>query len=532
MLSKTTNRNCVQRLIIKRGSFLRFLGAMAVAAFQWPVFAIAEPINPHNPPQGRFSDEWMEVYLGSNKVGYAHSVTSRDKDVIKTEMSFQMHVERASQKIKLAIQKSTVETLEGTPLEFGSEMDMSIMKTKSKGVVRDGKVTITNTQFGMDTSQTYPFPAGAVMSWGMLRESLIRGFKPGTEYTIEIFEPDLQLNAATKVYAKVENLEKFEYRGKQREGWRVINKLETGNGAMEMLSWIDKDGNQIKSTMPMPGLGDFVMYSCDEAVALAEFAPPEFFMNTVIPVKQSLERGTIKQITYVLKSKNADSPLADFPNTGMQKSERLPDGSIKLVATRQKHEGNKPPAKKTEPAPDMAEFLSSNLMMNVDDPKLIELTKQAKGDATEPFEIGDRLRKFVTEYVSTKSLDVGFATASEVARTREGDCSEHGVLLATLGRICGLPSRVVVGLAYVPIFGGQDDIYGYHMWAQFYINGEWYDFDAALRETDVSPARIAFATSSLKDAGLADLSLPLMGKIGAIDMQILEVDGKPSKESK
>jgi hypothetical protein len=87
-----------------------------------------------------------------------------------------------------------------------------------------------------------------------------------------------------------------------------------------------------------------------------------------------------------------------------------------------------------------------------------------------------------------------------------------------------LPSRVVVGLAYVSAFGRQDDIFGYHMWTQFHIDGRWLDVDAALRESDCSPTRIAFATSSLRSTGLADLSLPILSKIGSIDIEIVEVE--------
>ena len=142
----------------------------------------------------------------------------------------------------------------------------------------------------------------------------------------------------------------------------------------------------------------------------------------------------------------------------------------------------------------------------------------------EPFALADRLRRFVTDYVADKNLNIGFGTASEVCRTKEGDCSEHGVLLAALGRLSGLPSRVAVGVAYLPVFGGREHIFGYHMWTQFFIDGRWIDVDAAIPETECSPTRIAFATSSLKNAGLADLSLPLLSKIGAIDIDVLEVE--------
>jgi transglutaminase-like putative cysteine protease len=176
---------------------------------------------------------------------------------------------------------------------------------------------------------------------------------------------------------------------------------------------------------------------------------------------------------------------------------------------------------------ELAEYLEGNLMINTDDPALIALARKAAAGETEAYALGDRLRRFVSEYVDAKTLSIGFATASEVCRTKEGDCSEHGVLLAALGRLNNLPSRVVVGLAYVPFFGGRSDIFGYHMWTQFYIDGQWVDFDAALRESECSPTRIAFAVSSLQSAGLADLSLPMLSKIGAIDIDILDVETGP-----
>jgi hypothetical protein len=485
--------------------------------------APAAPIDPHNPPEGRFSDEWMEVYFGDQKVGYAHSTMNRRKDVVQTETRFVLEMGRADQPIKIAMTQTTTETLDGVPLEFGSNMDLSTVTMKSRGVIRDGTATITNTQFGMDVTNSYPFPEGALMGWGLFRESMIRGFKSGTEYKIDVYAPELRLDGPTQAFTTIGESETFDYRGQKREGQRVLTRMDTSIGSMTLTAWVDKDGRPLKSIMPMPGLGDFLTFACDEAVALAEFAPPEFFMNTVIPVKRSLDRGGIREIEYVLKSKHADAPLADFPETGMQKSRRVDDGSVRLTVTRQIHLSRDGSTAGAGESIDLTEFLTSNLMMNLEDPRLVELARQARGDATDPFVVGDRLRRFVTDYVQTKSLNIGFASASEVARTREGDCSEHGVLLAALARLCGIPSRVVVGLAYVPIFGGKDDIYGYHLWTQLFIHGQWYDFDAALRETEVSPARIAFAVSSLKDAGLADLSLPLMGKIGAIDMDITKV---------
>jgi hypothetical protein len=119
---------------------------------------------------------------------------------------------------------------------------------------------------------------------------------------------------------------------------------------------------------------------------------------------------------------------------------------------------------------------------------------------------------------------VGFATASEVCRNKEGDCSEHAVLLAALGRACGIPTRVVTGLVYVPIFGGDADIFGFHMWTQFRIGDSWVDFDAAQHESDCNPTHIAFSTSSLAGAGLGQISINLVHLIGNLELDIVRIE--------
>ncbi|NBU87363.1 MAG: transglutaminase domain-containing protein, partial [Verrucomicrobia bacterium] len=70
-----------------------------------------------------------------------------------------------------------------------------------------------------------------------------------------------------------------------------------------------------------------------------------------------------------------------------------------------------------------------------------------------------------------KNYGVGFATASEVARNKEGDCTEHSMLLAALGRALGIPTRVATGLVYADEFEGEKDVLVYHMWNQFYHPG-------------------------------------------------------------
>ncbi|HNQ21471.1 MAG TPA: transglutaminase family protein [Phycisphaerae bacterium] len=502
----------------------RALLIAALLGWVLPVWAGSTPgpLDPNDPPQGRFSDDWLEVYLSGSKIGYGQSTMSRAGDLIHSRMHLSIQLARANQKVGIAITQEFTEKLDGTPVSFSSEMDMAQAKLSLKGTIEQGKVTVVASQFGVENKSTYDFPAGAVMLWGAFRESLLRGFQPGTEYTLKMYVPDLRLDDGVEAVTRVGEWESFTVRGKELRGQRVTVGMSTPGGSYETITWVDKHGWTLKATVPMPGVGNLEMITSDEESALAEFVPPEFFMQTTIPVRP-LPTDRLKQVKYRISGKDPALQLNSLPTTGMQAVRNVPDGTAEVTVTRQEH---KLPAD-AQPLPPpavLAEYLQSNLMMNLQDPELIKLAEQAAGDVTEPFALADRLRRFVSDYVKTKSLNIGFATANEVCRNKEGDCSEHGILLAALARLRGLPSRVVVGLAYVPQFGGREHLFGYHLWTQVWIHGAWYDIDAALGETQCGPTRIALAVSSLKDAGLADLSLPLIKMIGSLNLEVLAAD--------
>lgn len=498
---------------------------LAIALFTLAPHASAQLFDYKNPPQGRFSDEWLDILLGESKIGYGHSTLTRDGDKIKTAMDVRIEMGRADFPVKMQILSTTTETVEGQPLAFSTEQLISDMKVLREGTIKGGKVTIASSQFGVEQKQEFDFPEGAVMTWGALREQLKRGLEPGLEYTDRIYSPDLLLNGAVEAHTKVGDWETFIHDGQQMRGMRIAVTMKTPVGEMEMISWSDKDGRMLKAIMPAPGIGDMVMIAVTQEEALKDFVPPEVFMATTIKVG-ALDYEDARRITYKISAKSDAIKLDDIPSTGNQ---RVVKSSEKEAVIEVHHAAFRAEPSSPLPPSQRDQYLSANLIINTDDPELQKVAKQAAGDAKEKFELADNLRKFVTEYISDKSLDIGFATASEVCRNKEGDCSEHAVLLAALGRINGIPSRVAVGLAYVPWFGGASDVFGYHMWTQFHLDGQWYDFDAALRESLCTPRRIAFAVSSLNDAGLADLSLPLLTKIGGIHLEIVDVEKIPKR---
>jgi hypothetical protein len=86
------------------------------------------------------------------------------------------------------------------------------------------------------------------------------------------------------------------------------------------------------------------------------------------------------------------------------------------------------------------------------------------------------LARLVDRWVERKSMSRGIDPASRVAARREGDCSEHAVLLAAAARLAGRAARVVLGIALVPVDGR---LRGFgHAWTEIHDGRAWRTVDA------------------------------------------------------
>ncbi len=487
-----------------------------------PVASAGEPLDYLNPPQGTFVDDWLLVELEGNKAGYSHSTMTREGDVIATRSLTYFKIGRANQTVEIRMVTSTRETLSGVPLSFDNTTLTAAVETKTRGVIKDGRADITSSQFGIATTQKGRVPEGAKMAWGMFRATIEHGIVPGTTYDLEVYEPVMQTDGAVKAHVVIGNKQTITVQGKPREATKVTISMQMAFGAVDSVGFVDENGQMLRMETNLAGMV-MTMRLADKKTALADFSAPEFFMDTLVKVNRSIDRDTAKLVRYKLSVVGADQKMPELPETSMQKPGVHTDRSVLVEVRRLDHDA----LRETKPGttPDsMDEYLAASPSLNAKDEEIVRMAKEAAGDTTHPYALADKLRAFVSRVITEKNLNIGFATASEVCRNRAGDCTEHAVLLAALGRARKLPSRVVVGLAYVPNFVGVQNVFGFHMWTQFYIGDKWVDFDAALQETDCSPARIALATSSLKDSAIGDIAMAIMDVVRGLEIEIVKIE--------
>ena len=171
------------------------------------------------------------------------------------------------------------------------------------------------------------------------------------------------------------------------------------------------------------------------------------------------------------------------------------------------------------------EYLEASPILNHEDAAVRRLLSPIYVDCgpRPPGYRADQLRRIAHEHIESKDLSVGFATASDVARTRQGDCTEHAVLLAALFRGAGIPSRCVTGLVYADQFAGHEGVFGFHMWTQAWVVEQWVDYDATLPDgVRFDATHIALSVSDLND-GLAGSDMAAMVPLlGNLEIEVVE----------
>ena len=80
--------------------------------------------------------------------------------------------------------------------------------------------------------------------------------------------------------------------------------------------------------------------------------------------------------------------------------------------------------------------------------------------------------------------------ATDVLRTKKGDCNEHATLFTALARAAGIPAKIAVGLTY------KDGFFYYHAWSEIFA-GQWIAVDPTLGQFPADAGHIRLITGDL-----------------------------------
>jgi hypothetical protein len=290
---------------------------------------------------------------------------------------------------------------------------------------------------------------------------------------------------------------------------------------VKQVEYVNADGETLKSVTDMGGI-KLEQLAADRDLAMSKLDAPELLESTTVKPSHELSNPRhLKTATYrvsVGKDELPELPTAagqtfkrEHPNAGIVTQDA--DGAEAVAAADLEKVKTK--------------HLESSATVKADDEAIVALVKQAGVADMKGSRAAEKLRRFVHSYITQKDMSVGFATASEVARSKTGDCTEHAVLLAAVLRAAGIPSRCCSGLVYVDHFAGQDGIFGYHMWTQALLEQPdgtwaWKNLDATLPDgTPYDAAHILLSVSALGEGEMQNFLVTTAPLIGRLKIEVV-----------
>jgi len=472
-------------------------------------------------------DQWHALYLQGNRIGYSHIRTARkhsaNATVYVTSSEQQFKLLRMGQPISVKQRSKVVEDQQGRLVSFWQEMSQGPLRQLTRGHVQGDRLIIESGTGPAMQPKTVPAPKG-LCPWALERLAASKGYEPGTSYTAKVFAAELADSPrepeATITIGKKQPKQVFEVTKWLHRVETTINLLP----GITTTSWVDESGQLWVLELPLtPGIV-FEMRKVPKALALQPTDAPDLMLSTSVFIDSVIEDArTRPELTLLITTKEKGAALPDIPQDPLQTVKHTKEG-LKITTRRAV-----PSPAKSYPLPysgqEYADLLKPTPWLEVEDPTIIELSKAAVGEEHDALRAALKIERYVGEYITEKNLSLGFATAAETARQKEGDCSEHAVLVAALARAAGIPGRIVVGLVYA---GPEDGLprsgFFYHVWTEVFV-GEWLPLDATMNGHDATHLAIGRSPLNLS-ADLFTMAEPIIQVLGAIDIRVI-ADSQP-----
>ncbi|MDP6107446.1 MAG: hypothetical protein QGI33_03300 [Candidatus Brocadiia bacterium] len=367
-------------------------------------------------------DEWMAMYMGAQKMGYAHTRTveqeTDDGAIYVTEIEEHMVLARGAVQMAVGGSQRVVEGEDGRVREFEQQMDLGGNIMTVRGRVKDGKLVLTMGEGPSAQQQTVEAPDG-LCPWAVEKATLARGLAPGTKFELPIFLPQAPGKACTATAAEgeMEEVSVFEIK-------KWLHRVEDEVSAyprVKVVTWVDKDGQAWLSRAFMGG-SQIELRRVSKEFALSPNTAAEIMVNFAIrpdrPVVKPRERSSL---TLLLKPTKDAAKNRTLPQDPLQSVKPHKDG---LLVTVRKAKGD---PKKSYSHPykgkEWAGLLKPSAWLESEDPLIVGMSKEAVGGEGDALKAAYRIERYVRKVMTNKGLGVGFATALETARQKAGDCA-------------------------------------------------------------------------------------------------------------
>ncbi|QDT63426.1 transglutaminase-like domain-containing protein [Calycomorphotria hydatis] len=479
----------------------------------------------HAAPIPRQQDSWELVQLGGTRIGYTHmSIKPGPKPgLVATHAETRLTLKRFGQKMQIVTVLKTVEEDEtGKLISFEHETrNPPASIQRRSGRVEGEFLHFVREVDGQNTARQIPWKSDwKSPSWQqrILTKQMI---SPKETIKFLAFMPEFEKEATVTIAAKNGKQDVKLFDG-STESLLPVTVVSSLLPTMPVTAYVNQQGEALVSESMLVGQ-TMRLDRVSASEALEQIAGDELdiAVKTLVDVMPLPRPHQTKKIVYRV-TMESDDPTELLTTDPFQQVEREEGGARNwCLVTVTAVELPTGPVQLAKGVPG-EEYLQPNSHIQSDDAHVVEHARRAAGSETDPVRIALAMEKYVSRELRSKNFSSGLATAAEVARSMEGDCTEHAVLLAAMLRTRKIPSRVAVGLVYLRGQGAM----GAHMWTEAYLGDQWIPLDATLGNGGTGAGHLKLANSSFTDDGPAPLEtfLPVMEFLGRATVEVVKVE--------
>ncbi len=467
---------------------------------------------------------WDTCWIGGKKIGYVKTTVTHEnrtgqehngQAIVKIDSLNRLGVQRFGQSTEMTIRLLIHQTTDGRLIDFQSRITAGSLPATTEGRVEGERLVIDVLTKGMKKTTSIPWSKNYVGPFGMDQMLLGNPMKPGQRRSIVILLPVVNQVATTNLAAR--DYEPVELRGGTYRLLRIDTEtVLPGAQPMRGTIWTDRGGDTLK-TFSQAMHQEIFRSSEAEALDKTDLGRLDLGNDMKIAVDRPLKPEEInRRSRYKIKLEGGD-PAAILVESASQAVRSLGPETAEVTVYALRPGDKSGNAKAPADRPGREDILPNNMIQS-DDPAIIAMAQEAVGELKEPWQVAVALEKYVKQYITEKDFTTAFATAAEVAQSRQGDCTEHAVLLAALARARGIPARGAMGLIYLP----EDQAFFYHMWTEVHVHNRWIPLDATIGKGGTGAGRLKLAHSNLKGASAYSSFLPVAQVMGRMKIEVLD----------
>jgi hypothetical protein len=475
---------------------------------------------PSKSEEEKTSEFWMGVYMGGIKIGYSHN---QEFFLIKNGKKFKKDLSESLMKVtrlggnpvEIVTAQESLYDEHGKPQECTLRMKMSESEIVTKAEISPDNILFKS---GDKIIKELPYNERFYLEVPVEKITRDKGLKSGKKFNFKIL--DFTSYSLVDCSFEIIGQEDVLILGKKMRLWHAKGET-TAAIPLAIDEWLDENGNSWRSLSKTSFVAlTSIRMPKEKALEISEENFDIAFSSVIKPNVTFKNPQKIQRVTFKLSGVSTDK-IKNFPfDDGSQKIIEVGKDYVVVQTSSQIFKEDEAVLLPVE-GPEFSKFLKSSSFCQADDPEIQAVAKKIVGQERNSWRASKKIAEWV-EKEMTPTYDVGFATAKEIIKNREGDCSEHTVLTVALCRAVGIPARAAVGIMY-----GRG-LFAYHMWTEVYV-GRWISLDSKWLSVDkksgeyyTDATHLKFGRSLLDENIFKEMAQAISEIIGQLKLEIID----------